>query len=109
VAAARFKSPAVPPRSEFGRPDETPYEKIAAPTLLIAGRNDPLREPGYAEALMERIRSASLRLYDQCGHMPNLEHPERVVADVIAFFDRLDGAAPVGAPGPMATEETEDT
>lgn len=108
VAAARFKSPAVPPRSEFGRPDETAYEQIAAPTLLIAGRDDPLREPGYAEALAERIPDSRLHVYEECGHMPNLEHPERVVTDVIDFFDRLDGAVATSTQDYRATEETED-
>jgi pimeloyl-ACP methyl ester carboxylesterase len=108
VAAARFKSPSVPPRSEFGRPDQTAYEKIAAPTLLIAGGNDPLREPGYAEALAERIPDCRLRVYDECGHMPNLEHPEQVVADVIDFFNRLDGTDSPSPPDNRATDEMEN-
>lgn len=108
VAAARFKSPAVPPRGEFGRPDETAYEAITVPTLLIAGRDDPLREPGYAEELAARIPDSRLHVYDECGHMPNLEHPERVVAHVIAFFDRLDEAVTSGHHGHRATKEMEE-
>src|SRR5579859_7458138 len=37
IAAARFRSPVALKRSEFGQADTTPYERITAPTLLIAG------------------------------------------------------------------------
>lgn len=58
------------------------------PTLLIAGANDPLREPGYANRLHERIAGSELRVYERCGHMPNLEHAERFNDDVLAFLER---------------------
>lgn len=87
-AAARLRGPAAADRGHFGQPDETAYEKIAVPTLLIAGANDPLREPGYANRLHERIAGSELRVYERCGHMPNLEHAERFNDDVLAFLER---------------------
>jgi pimeloyl-ACP methyl ester carboxylesterase len=90
VAAARFKSPIVPPRSEFGSPDKTEYEKITPPTLIIAGRDDPLRLPNYAEELAARIPRSRVHVYEKCGHVPNLEIPDRTVKDIIQFFDDLE-------------------
>jgi 2-hydroxymuconate-semialdehyde hydrolase len=90
IAAARFKAPWIPERSQFGQPDNTPYEQIAVPTLIIAGANDRLREPGYADGLAERIPDCRLEVYDDCGHMPNLEQPERVTGDLLDFAERLD-------------------
>ena len=88
AAAARLREPAAAERNHFGQPDEPPYEKIAVPTLLIAGAKDPLREPGYAIELHRRIANSELRVYEPCGHMPNLEHADRFNEDVLAFLDR---------------------
>jgi pimeloyl-ACP methyl ester carboxylesterase len=101
VSAARFKAPWIPPRSQFGQPDDTPYEQIKVPTLVIAGANDKLREPGYADELGAKIPDCHVEVYDRCGHMPNLELPDRVVADLLWFAQRLDldarGAEPTVA------------
>ena len=43
IAAARFKNPTIPSRPLFGRPDDTPYENIPVPTLIVAGKQDKLR------------------------------------------------------------------
>jgi 2-hydroxymuconate-semialdehyde hydrolase len=90
VSAARFKAPWIPARSQFGQPDTTPYEQISVPALVIAGAEDCLREPGYAGELAARIPDCRLAVYDECGHMPNLEHPERVVADLLGFARTLE-------------------
>jgi 2-hydroxymuconate-semialdehyde hydrolase len=90
VSAARFKAPWIAARSQFGQPDETEYERIAVPALVIAGAEDRLREPGYAEALAARIPDCRLRVYKRCGHMANLEYPECVVEDLLAFAERLE-------------------
>lgn len=93
VAAARFKSPLVPARSSHGQPDRTEYEAITAPTLLIAGEEDKLREPGYAAALAERIPDCELVLVPGCGHCPNIERPDVVLAETLRFLGD-------GRPGP---------
>jgi pimeloyl-ACP methyl ester carboxylesterase len=86
VAAARFKSPVTPPRSEFGQKDETVYEDLRAPTLLIAGLEDKLREPGYAKGLAARIADCRLVELADCGHCPNIEHPKQVLTAIEDFF-----------------------
>ncbi|WP_206428557.1 alpha/beta fold hydrolase [Mycolicibacterium stellerae] len=86
VAAARFKSPLIPARSDFGQPDTTVYENLKVPTLLIAGLEDRLREPGYARVLAERIPDSRLVEIPDCGHCANIERPERVLTAVQEFF-----------------------
>jgi pimeloyl-ACP methyl ester carboxylesterase len=89
IAAARFKSPLVPEREvEFGQEDKTAYERIAVPTLLVAGAQDRLREPGYANELAERIPRCELITIESCGHLPQIEHPQRFNEVVLAFLER---------------------
>lgn len=86
TAAPRFKNPSVPARAEFGQPDTIPYEKIGVPALVMAGANDKLRNPGYAQEFLHRIPAAELLVIENCGHCPNIEQAERFNAAVIAFL-----------------------
>jgi pimeloyl-ACP methyl ester carboxylesterase len=86
VAAARFKSPVAEPRSEFGQPDTTPYAHIAAPTLLIAGALDRLRIEGYATLVAKQLRDGQAVVLPECGHCPNIEHPELVSKHLLEFL-----------------------
>ncbi|MHA7223957.1 alpha/beta fold hydrolase [Arthrobacter sp. RHLT1-20] len=85
--SARLRPPSsAPPKSDFGRVDTTAYERIGCPTLLIAGADDPLREPGYAQPIADRIADCQVLTYEACGHMPNVEHAERFTQDVTSFL-----------------------
>lgn len=77
----------------FGVPDNTAYERVEVPVLIIAGINDPLRAPGYSEDLARRIPDNEHHVYEECGHCPNIEHAERFNADVLAFLGRIHGRA----------------
>jgi pimeloyl-ACP methyl ester carboxylesterase len=90
VAAARFRSPATPERSEFGALDATPYEAIAVPTLLIVGARDRLREAGYAEPVRDRVPYARIAMLPDAGHCPNIENAD-AVADIILSFLQTSG------------------
>jgi pimeloyl-ACP methyl ester carboxylesterase len=94
VAAARFKSPQVPSRSDFGKADTVSYESIAVPTLVLGGANDKLREPGYADQIAARIPLSRVRVYENCGHIPNLEVPDSVADDILAFLADFGPASP---------------
>ena len=88
TSAARFKSPFAEARPEFGREDTTAYEQVAFPTLLIAGREDKLREPNYADAMAARIPNCELHVIEECGHCPNIERPEIVNPLMVDFLKR---------------------
>ncbi|MGK2909490.1 MAG: alpha/beta fold hydrolase [Sphingobium sp.] len=86
VAAARFRSPAAKPRSDFGNADTTPYGNITAPTLIIAGAIDKLRLPGYADDMVRQIPNSSLVVFEDGGHCPNIEQPEETAAVMLKFL-----------------------
>lgn len=88
AASARLRPPGVTGTVDIGKADDTNYEQIAVPTLVIAGANDPLRLPGYADELAERIPDAELLTYPECGHLPNIEYASRFHDDLVSFLDR---------------------
>jgi len=88
TAAARLKNPTIPERAQFGQPDRIPYEQIPYRTLVIAGANDKLRNPGYANEIVARLPDAQLEVFDACGHCPNIEQAERFVESVTEFLSR---------------------
>jgi pimeloyl-ACP methyl ester carboxylesterase len=86
TAAARLRNPTVSERAQFGQPDRTPYEKIGFRTLVIAGANDKLRNPGYADEIVKRMPDATLDVFADCGHCPNIEQAARFVKAATAFL-----------------------
>ena len=92
TAAARFKSPFVETKgSGFGQADATPYEQIAFPTLMVAGKEDRLRETGYADELGRRIPDCELHVLEECGHCPNIEMADAFNEITIRFLKRVNG------------------
>ncbi|MDX3907976.1 MAG: alpha/beta hydrolase [Pigmentiphaga sp.] len=90
AAAPRLKPGARGAASgSFGRVDRTPYEAIAVPTLIVAGAQDRLREPGYADDLGRRIPGSEVHVFDRCGHCPNIEQADRFNDLVIGFLHRV--------------------
>src|SRR5262249_28839747 len=59
--------------------------KIAAPTLVIAGRHDPATPPEANEYIKSRIPGARLELLD-AAHRPNVEQREAYTSAVLGFL-----------------------
>ena len=58
--------------------------EIAAPTLVIAGAEDPATPPDHQQLLAERIPRARLTVLEGAAHLANVEQPpafSRLVAD----------------------------
>jgi pimeloyl-ACP methyl ester carboxylesterase len=63
--------------------DDTPMlPRIDAPTLLLWGERDALFSRADQDRLMATLTTARLTIYDETGHCPNWERPERVAADI---------------------------
>lgn len=88
AAAARFKSPIVPERPQFGRPDMTAYEKIRVPTLVVAGANDSLLEARYALAVGSRTPDAEILELEHAGHCPHIECAEQFNRAALQFLTK---------------------
>ena len=92
AAAARFKNPLFPPRPDFGQADETPYENLACPVLVIGGACDKLKDPGYGDELGRKLRNGEVHILPESGHMPNIERASEVNALLIDFLKRVHAA-----------------
>ncbi len=57
------------------RPD---LERIEAPTLVIAGAEDPATPPEHGRLIADRVRGARLELIPGGAHLSNISHPELV-------------------------------
>jgi len=60
--------------------------EVTIPVLMIAGRNDVRTPVERQEAGVHRVPRASLKIYDDCGHFPFLEHPARFNRDLMEFL-----------------------
>ena len=60
--------------------------RIAAPTLIIWGRDDKLIPLSFAERFHQEIANSQLRIIDNCGHMPQVECPNEFANAVLQFF-----------------------
>jgi pimeloyl-ACP methyl ester carboxylesterase len=70
---------------------EPPLEtgRISAPTLIVWGARDALLPRADQEALAAEIPGARLVVYPDVGHLPVIEEPERVAADLTALCDAV--------------------
>ena len=59
--------------------------RIGTPTLLVWGAHDRLAPLVCAEAWRKEIPNATLRVFDDSGHVPHLEEPDAVAAAVVDF------------------------
>lgn len=63
--------------------------EIDAPTLVIAGRHDPVIPLAEVRGLSRRLPHSELVVFEACGHLPQVEEPERFVAEVERFLKGL--------------------
>jgi 3-oxoadipate enol-lactonase len=61
-------------------------ERIEAPTLVIAGREDPATPPPHAERIAEGIRRARLEIVD-AAHLANIERAEEVTRLTLSHLE----------------------
>jgi pimeloyl-ACP methyl ester carboxylesterase len=64
-------------------------ETIQVPTLIVAGTNDALTPPKYAEFLATRILDNELQVIEGAGHMLVMERVEEVAGWIEAFMGRV--------------------
>ncbi|MGY2052626.1 bifunctional 3-oxoadipate enol-lactonase/4-carboxymuconolactone decarboxylase PcaDC [Methylobacterium sp. JK268] len=89
----------------IGRMDLRPgLGRITAPTLVIAGRDDPATPPAKSEEICAGIPQAELVVLPRARHLLAVEHPEAAASHLLAFLDRHRGAAEA-ATGALAFAE----
>jgi L-proline amide hydrolase len=66
--------------------------EIEVPVLLVSGAHDEVR-PHVVASMHERLRDSEWVLFEDSSHMPHLEEPQRFLAVVDAFLERVEGGA----------------
>jgi 3-oxoadipate enol-lactonase len=74
--------------------------RIAAPTLVIGGTQDPATPPEHQRAITAGIPGARLELLDPAAHLATAEQPGQITRLLLAHF----GAAATLATGAIAAE-----
>ena len=61
---------------------------LRAPTLVVWGERDRVLPPAQAREAISRIPDGSLELIRGCGHLPQVERPERVAEVLVRFLSQ---------------------
>lgn len=62
-------------------------ESIPAPTLAIAGAQDPATPPEHAKRIAAAVPDARLELLDPAAHLANVEQPEAVTRLILEHLE----------------------
>jgi pimeloyl-ACP methyl ester carboxylesterase len=65
------------------------YKDITVPTLIIWGAKDKIIDPIVGNLLDQAIPNSTLKVIDQCGHVPQEERPEATIPLVLDFLAGL--------------------
>jgi L-proline amide hydrolase len=63
--------------------------EIEVPVLLVSGEHDEVR-PHLTATMHERLRRGERVVFEDSSHMPHVEEPERFLAVVEDFLDRVE-------------------
>ena len=89
----------------IGRMDLRPIiHQITAPTLVIAGADDPATPVAMSEEIRSSVPGAEMVVLPQAAHLLAVEQAERVGAYLISFLDRHRAAGSDTALGPVPFE-----
>jgi len=72
--------------------DETAeiFQQISAPTLVIHGEEDNLIELESIRQFEQNIPNVKVKIYQDIGHLPMYEDPERTARDIKNFLEGID-------------------
>jgi 3-oxoadipate enol-lactonase len=65
---------------------EASITAITAPTLVIAGADDPSTPPDHGARIAARIRGARMAVIPQARHLANIEQADRVTERIIGHL-----------------------
>jgi proline iminopeptidase len=60
---------------------------IAAPTLILVGRHDPVAPVEFSEEIHDMMQNSELTIFENSGHNPFAEEPEAFQQRVTKFLD----------------------
>lgn len=69
---------------------------IKPPALFIYGRRDVLITPRFGPRVQSMLPSAKVLVWEDCGHVPQLEHPDRLVDELTRFCAQVGAESMAG-------------
>jgi pimeloyl-ACP methyl ester carboxylesterase len=72
--------------------EDAKLASMHAPTLVVWGREDGLLPLSYGEKLRDSIPGAKMVVFDQCGHVPQIEQTEEFNQTVLDFLSKHFGS-----------------
>lgn len=76
------------------RPDmRMTLTQLSLPTLWLAGQEDRLVPAAMQREVAQNMLDARFRVLPDCGHLCTLEAPQRVAAEIAAWWPRLVGGS----------------
>jgi proline iminopeptidase len=63
--------------------------KIAAPTLILAGRHDWICAPEFSEEIQRHIPGSELRIFENSSHSIRSDEPQAMVDAIAGFVSRM--------------------
>ena len=73
-------------RKDVLRPIVDNLSAITVPTLIFWGKQDRILPVAHAQVAEEKIPDTQLKIFDPCGHFPQLERPEEFNSIVLKFL-----------------------
>ncbi|MEU2208271.1 4-carboxymuconolactone decarboxylase [Streptomyces hygroscopicus] len=73
---------------------------VTAPTLVVAGREDPATPPAHAREIADAVPGASLLEIAGAGHLAGVERPEAVTSALLSHLADAARPDPAHAPQP---------
>ena len=64
-------------------------ERVACPTLIVVGEDDPSTPPAAAQVVHARIAGSEVHVVAEASHMTTLERPDAVNAHLVRFLAPL--------------------
>ena len=63
--------------------------ELTIPVLIIQGTDDRIVLPATADYIADRCQSARIIYYEDVGHLPMVEAPDRLTADLTDFIEQV--------------------
>ena len=66
-------------------------QRVDRPALFIYGEHDPLITHHFGKKIQRALPEAKVLVWRDCGHVPQLEHPDRTATALVEFFSVATG------------------
>jgi pimeloyl-ACP methyl ester carboxylesterase len=66
----------------------TRLSRLEPPAMYIYGRHDGLITHRFASRVRKTVPHARVNVWSDCGHVPQIEFPERTADEMLRFFKR---------------------